>query len=254
MHIDINCDLGESYGAWQMGNDSHLMPFISSANVACGFHGGDPVVIRETILLAMNHDVVIGAHPSYPDLQGFGRRVIQMPPPEVYAHVLYQIGALKGMVEASGGRLHHVKPHGALYNEAAKDPDLAAAIVSAVRDVDASLILYGLSGSELVRAAREVGLSCAEEVFADRSYRSDGSLTPRSFSGALLASAEQAAAQVLEMVLEHQVTATDGRKVQIRADTVCIHGDGQHALSIARAMHAALGAEGILVKPFITTS
>ena len=251
MHIDINCDMGESHGEVTIGQDAELMPLISSANIACGFHGGDPVVMRDTILLAMQHGVAIGAHPSYPDLEGFGRRDMKLPPSEVYALVQYQVGAIKTMLETCGGRLHHVKPHGALYNAAARDEVLSTAIVQAIRDIDAGLILYGLAGSATIRAARSSGLPFAEEVFADRSYQSDGSLTPRSLAGALLDSGKAATAQVLQMVTRGMVTSMDERNVPLRADTVCIHGDGPQAVSIAKALRDGLSSAGITVKPFI---
>jgi UPF0271 protein len=254
MTIDINCDMGESYGAWTIGNDAAIMPFISSANIACGFHGGDPVVMRDTILLALKHHVAIGAHPSYPDLQGFGRREMKLPPQEVYALVQYQVGALTAMVVSAGGRLHHVKPHGALYNAAAGDSDLSDAIVRAVRDIDPRLIIYGLAGSATVRSARALGQPCAEEAFADRTYRSDGSLTPRTGEGALIGDPEAALQQVLRMARDGQVTSTDDRKVTLHADTICIHGDGLHALDIARSLHAGLTAAGIAIKPFTVTT
>jgi UPF0271 protein len=250
MQIDINCDMGESHGTTKIGNDAGIMPYISSANIACGFHGGDPVVMRETILLAMKHGVAIGAHPSYPDLEGFGRREMNLTPPEVYALVQYQVGALKAMVEACGGHLHHVKPHGALYNAAARDGVLSRAIIEAVRDISTHLVIYGLAGSETIRVSRDLGQPFAEEVFADRSYRSDGSLTPRAAEGAMLDGAGAATEQVLQMVNRGMVTSTDGRNVAICADTVCIHGDGAHALPIARSLHESLTAAGITLKPF----
>jgi UPF0271 protein len=251
MHIDINCDMGESHGNRIVGNDAAIMPYISSANIACGFHGGDPVVMRETILLAMKHGVAVGAHPSYPDLEGFGRRDMNLPPSEVHALVQYQVGAIKAMAEACGGRLHHVKAHGALYNAAARDEALSAAIVQAVHEIDPRLILYGLAGSATIRVAQAMGLPVAEEVFADRSYQADGSLTPRSQAGAMLEDAASATAQVLRMVKEGMVTAMNGRSVPLRADTICIHGDGPQAATIAPSLHEALASAGITVKPFI---
>jgi UPF0271 protein len=254
MQIDINCDMGEGYGAWTIGNDAALMPYISSANIACGFHAGDPVVMRDTIQLALSHKVAVGAHPSYPDLQGFGRRAMRLSPAEVHALVLYQVGALKTMLEALGGRLHHVKPHGALYNTAAREDAIAEAIARAVRDADPSLILYGLAGSALIHTAQRIGLPCAEEAFADRTYQPDGSLTPRSDPGALVGTATEAAGQVLDLVREGMVTTMDGRKVEVRADTVCIHGDGPRALDIAQTLQRELTASGIIIRPYTLPS
>ena len=248
MTIDINCDMGESTADRIIGQDAAIMPFISSANIACGFHGGSPAVMRETLLLAKEHGVAVGAHPSFPDLEGFGRREMNMSAEEIYDIVVYQVGAMKAMTRTLGMRLHHVKPHGALYNMAARSTELSLAIVRAVKDVDPSLILYALAGSITITVAREHGLFCAEEVFADRSYEPDGTLTPRSRPGALLADAEAALRQVLGMVTQGEVTATDGRKVSLRANTVCIHGDGDHATDIARALHAGLTAAGIIIK------
>src|SRR5215813_2144440 len=180
MHvIDLNCDMGESFGAWKMGNDAALMGHVSSVNIACGFHAGDPSTIREAIETAVEKGVAIGAHPSYPDLQGFGRRQMSLSPKEIYDLVLYQVSALRGISEACGGDLHHVKPHGALYNQAAKNKEMSRAIAEAVKAVDRALILYGGSQSELITEAENAGLRVASEVFADRTYQSDGSLTPR---------------------------------------------------------------------------
>lgn len=248
MTIDINCDMGESTAERIIGQDAAIMPFISSANIACGFHGGTPAVMQETILLALRHGVAIGAHPSFPDLEGFGRREMNLPAPEVHDIVVQQVLTLKRMAEASGAALHHVKPHGALYNMAARSAELSEAIVQAVKSIDPSLLLYALSGSITVRVAREHGLACAEEVFADRGYEADGSLTPRSRPGALLPDADTALHQVLGMVRDGEVTATDSRKVVLNADTICIHGDGAHAVDIAKALHHGLVAAGITIK------
>lgn len=246
--IDLNCDMGESFGAWQMGRDAEIMPFISSANIACGFHGGDPVVIRKTIDLAVEFGVAVGAHPSYPDIQGFGRRSMALSASEVYDLVIYQVSALKGISEAAGTRLHHVKPHGALYNDAAKDKKLAAAIANAVRACDAELILYGLSGSLLVSEAKEAGLKAACEVFSDRTYQKDGTLTPRSETNALIAETDTAVNQVVELVQDGFVTATNGTRVRIDADSVCIHGDGVHAVEFAKSINQRLVEAGIEIK------
>jgi UPF0271 protein len=250
MQIDINCDMGESTTDRIIGDDAAIMPFISSANIACGFHGGSPSVMRDTILLAQQNGVAVGAHPSFPDLEGFGRREMDLPPRDVHAMVVYQVGAMKAMAGALGVRLHHVKPHGALYNMAARSQQLSEAIVQAVLDVDPSLVFYALSGSVTVSVARTRGLNCAEEVFADRGYEADGSLTPRSRAGALLPGADAALRQVLGMVRDGVVTSTDNRKVNLMADTVCIHGDGDHALDIARTLQVGLRSAGITITPY----
>ncbi len=243
--MDLNCDMGEGYGPWLMGDDPGLMQYITSANIACGFHAGDPVVMRDTVRLALKHHVAIGAHPGYPDLQGFGRRFLQMSPDEVYAMTLYQIGALQAIVQAEGGTLHHVKPHGALYNAAAKDRPLADAIARATRHVGANLLLYGLSGSALIEAGQAQGLRTANEVFADRTYQDDGSLTPRTKPNAMVESVEQAVAQALQMVQQQQVASLSGATVSVVAETLCLHGDGPHALDFARAIHAAFKKNGV---------
>ncbi|OZI78776.1 LamB/YcsF family protein [Bordetella genomosp. 2] len=246
--IDLNCDMGESYGAWQMGNDAAVLQFVSSANVACGFHGGDPSTMRQTVAAALARGVAVGAHPSLPDLVGFGRRPMQITPQEAYDMVVYQVGALAAVAAAQGARLHHVKAHGALYNMAAKDAALAQAICRAVRDVDGSLVLYGLAGSQLVAAAQELGLRGAHEVFADRSYQDDGSLTPRSQPGAMIEDLDAAVAQVLGMVRDGMVRSVNGRAVPVRADTLCIHGDQPNALVFAQGLRDALRDAGIAVR------
>ena len=210
--IDLNCDMGESFGAWQMGSDTELMDYVSSVNIACGFHAGDASVIRKTIETAKHKGVSVGAHPSFPDLQGFGRREMKLSPEEVFDAVLYQIAAVKGICEAQGIKLHHVKPHGALYNQAAKDQTLAKAIAGAVKALDPHLILYGLSGSNLISEAEKIGLTTASEVFADRTYTEDGSLTARTEANALIKDTGQAVAQVLQMITDQTVTATSGKK------------------------------------------
>ncbi len=246
--VDLNCDMGESFGAWKMGNDAALMNFVSSVNVACGFHAGDATVIRQTIEKAIAKGVAVGAHPSFPDLQGFGRREIKMSAAEVFDIVLYQVAAVKGICEASGGKLHHVKPHGALYNQAAKEANLAEAIAKAVKAIDENLTLYGLAGSYLISEAEKIGLKTASEVFADRTYQADGSLTPRSQPNALITDMEKAVAQVWQMLSAQTVTATDGETMQLRAETVCIHGDGAHALDFAKTINARLKANGVMIE------
>ena len=248
LSVDLNCDMGESFGAWTMGNDAALIDFVSSVNVACGFHAGDATVIRQTVETAIAKGVAVGAHPSFADLQGFGRREIKMSAAEVFDIVLYQVAAVKGICEASGGKLHHVKPHGALYNQAAKDANLAEAIAKAVKAIDGNLILYGLAGSYLISEAEKIRLKTASEVFADRTYQADGNLTPRSQSNALITDTEKAVAQVWQMISAQTVTATDGETVQLRAETVCIHGDGAHALDFAKTINARLKANGVMIE------
>jgi 5-oxoprolinase (ATP-hydrolysing) subunit A len=250
LKVDLNCDMGESFGAWQMGRDAKLMDYVSSVNIACGFHAGDATVIRKTIETAINKNVRVGAHPSFPDLQGFGRREMKLSAMEIFDVVLYQVAALKGICETSGAKLHHVKPHGALYNQAAKDEVIAEAIAKAVKAIDTNLIFYGLSNSFLIAEAERIGLKTASEVFADRTYQPDGSLTPRSESNALIETSEQSIAQVLQMIKSQTVTATNGATVSIKAETVCIHGDGAHAVEFAKTIRQALIDNGIKMQSF----
>lgn len=240
MHVDLNADLGE--GA---PDDAELLALVSSANIACGWHAGDARLMQATVGAALARGVAIGAHPSYPDRENFGRSEMRLAPAEVRADLIYQIGALDALVRAAGGRLHHVKPHGALYNQAARDPVLADAVVAAVRAVDPGLALYGLAGSELLRAAERAGLRAVAEVFADRGYRADGSLVPRSQPGALVDDVDEAVARTLRMVREGVVQAVSGETVPLQAQTLCLHGDGPHALAFARAIHQALTDAGI---------
>lgn len=246
--VDLNCDMGESYGPYSIGNDEALMPYVSSANIACGFHGGDPSVMRKTVELALKHVVLIGAHPGLPDLQGFGRRTMAVTPQEVYDMVLYQVGALLAFVKAEGGALHHVKPHGALYNMAAVKKELADAIVNAVYKIDPGLTLYGLANSELIRSAEIKGLNTANEVFADRTYQDDGTLTPRSNPNAMITDENMAVDQVIKMVKEKVVVSLSGKVVDIKADTVCIHGDGPHAAAFAMLISSSFKKEGIALR------
>lgn len=246
--VDLNCDMGESFGPWPMGNDAALMQYISSANIACGFHAGDPVVMQQTIRLALKHHVAIGAHPGYPDLQGFGRRAMQLTPNEVYALVLYQIGALKTLLEAEGGRLRHVKAHGALYNTAAKDRATADAVARAVLNAGGDLILYGLSGSALIEAGKALRLRTCSEVFADRSYQDDGSLTPRSQANALIEDPATAVAQALQLARDQKVNSLSGRELPMLAQTICLHGDGAHAVEFAGAIFRAFQQAGITIQ------
>jgi UPF0271 protein len=245
MRVDINCDMGESFGAYEIGADDEVMPHVTSANIACGFHGGDPAVMRRTIASAKEHGVAVGAHPGLPDLIGFGRRTMQVTPQEVYDMLIYQVGALLGFARAAAVPVRHVKPHGALYNMAAAQPALADAIAGAVRAVDAGLVLYGLAGSHLLTAAERAGLRSASEAFADRNYLHDGALVPRSRPDALVSDADEAVRRVVRMVKEGVVSDVEGEDIPIRADTICIHGDGPHAAEIARRLRDGLTAAGI---------
>ncbi|MFX3622517.1 MAG: LamB/YcsF family protein [Ectobacillus sp.] len=247
-YVDLNCDLGESFGAYQIGNDEEILRYVTSANIACGFHAGDPGIMRKTVQLALHHNVAIGAHPGLPDLQGFGRRSIDITPQEAFDLVVYQIGALSGFVKAEGAVMKHVKPHGALYNMAAKNRALAEAIAEAVYKVNPELILFGLAESELIKAGQKIGLQTAQEVFADRTYQADGSLTPRRQQDALITDDKQAVAQVIQMVREGTVRSQQGTIIPIQADTVCIHGDGAHALSFAKLIRSELAAAHIQVR------
>ncbi len=246
--IDLNCDMGESFGAWAMGQDEALLDLVTSANIACGFHAGDPATMLRTVQLAATKGVAVGAHPSLPDLQGFGRRTMGISPEEARGLTLYQVGALAAFAKAAGTRLRHVKPHGALYNMAARDRALADAIAGAVRDLDPSLILVGLSGSELIKAGQDLGLRCASEVFADRGYEMDGSLSPRGQPGAMITDEDQAVARVLRMVLEGRAGSRTGVDLVIQAETVCIHGDQPKALAFAKRLRRALEEVGVEVR------
>lgn len=245
--LDLNTDLGESFGPWRMGQDEALLEVVTSANIACGFHAGDPDVMAETVRLAVARGVSIGAHPSLPDRQGFGRRAMAMTPQEVHNLVLYQVGALAGFARAAGARLVHVKPHGALYNQAAADPALASAIAAAVRAFDPTLVLVGLAGSRLIDAGRAAGLQVAREGFADRRYEPDGTLTPRGHPEALIHDPADAVAQVLSMVERGEVIARDGTVIPVTVDTICLHGDSPEAVSFARRLRHELTARGIVL-------
>ncbi|RKD21878.1 lactam utilization protein LamB [Ammoniphilus oxalaticus] len=231
-----------------MGNDEEIMKIVTSANIACGFHAGDPTTMRRAVKLALANDIAIGAHPSLPDLVGFGRRNIAISPEEAYDLVVYQIGALAGFVRAEGGILRHVKPHGALYNMAAADKGLAMSIAKAVYRIDPQLVLFGLSGSELVKAGDQIGLQVAHEVFADRTYQENGMLTSRQEADSLITDDQQAAKQVIRLVKEGKVRSVQGKDVELRADTICIHGDGAQALSLAQTIRQSLEAQGIRIQ------
>lgn len=247
LEIDLNADVGESFGAWRMGDDAAVMRWITSANIACGFHAGDASTIRATVALAVQHGVAIGAHPSLPDLQGFGRREMRIEVGDAYALIVYQVGALAAFTRAAGSRLAHVKPHGALYNMAARDPMLADAIACAVRDVDPSLIVVGLSGSALPAAAERIGLRSSHEVFADRRYRDDGSLMPRNESSAVIDHIDDAIAQALALATTGKVVTTRGATILLRADTLCLHGDRADAAVFASRLRHALDEAGVSV-------
>jgi len=246
--IDLNCDMGESFGAWTMGQDDAVLAHVTSANIACGFHAGDPVTMQRTVAAAVKHGVAVGAHPSLPDLGGFGRREMRVSADEAYAMTLYQIGALAAVARAAGAGLRHVKPHGALYNMAARDRVLADAIARAVRDFDRALILVGLAGSELPRAGEAAGLAVAHEAFADRRYEADGSLIARSKAGAVIDDIDAAVAQALSIASHGEAETVNGT-LRIRADTICVHGDRPDAAIFARRLREALDAAGLSVAP-----
>jgi 5-oxoprolinase (ATP-hydrolysing) subunit A len=247
--IDLNCDAGEAFGPWPMGDDEALIPLVSSVSVACGAHAGDPLVMRRTVELAARHGVAVGAHPGYPDLQGFGRRALGMSPSEAGLWTLAQIGALDGVARSVGVRLQHVKPHGALYNAAADDEALAEAIARAVHTYDAALVLVARAGSTQARVGRALGLRVAEEAFADRGYDAQGRLLARSAPGALVAQPAEAAQRALGMVREGGVKAGDGTWVQLRAATLCIHSDTPGASRVAAAVRQALEEAGVRLRP-----
>ncbi|MET1054041.1 MAG: 5-oxoprolinase subunit PxpA [Pedobacter sp.] len=245
---DLNCDMGESYGAFSLGSDELILPFVTSANIACGFHAGDPAVMKKTVKRAIANGVAMGVHPGLPDLQGFGRREMSVSAEEAYDMVVYQIGALAAFVKSEGGVLNHVKPHGALYNMAAVSKELSSAIAEAVYKVDPGLVLYGLSGSELIAAGIRTGLKVANEVFADRTYQENGSLTSRKFADAMVTDEQIAINRVLRMVKEGKVTSQQGTDIKIIADTICIHGDGKHAVLFAEKIYTAFKNEGIVLQ------
>ena len=250
MHtVDLNCDLGESFGNYKCGLDEEVIRYISSANVACGFHASDPAVMARTVALARENGVSVGAHPGYPDLQGFGRRDMDASPAEVKAMVQYQIGALEAFCTAQGISLVHVKPHGAMYNMAGRDEALAEAICEGIYEVDPGLVLLGLSGSRMLEAAKRTGLKCAKEVFADRAYEEAGTLVARNVPGAMITDEEEAVERVLRIVKDGVVTAITGRDIEVTADSVCIHGDGPKALAFAAKIREALEREAVRIVP-----
>ena len=238
--IDLNSDMGEGFGIWEMGDDFALLDYIDSTNIACGWHAGDPERMKNLVAAAIQKNVFIGAHPSLPDLLGFGRREMAITPNDAYNYVLYQVGALQAFIRAQGGKLHHVKPHGAFYNQAAKDIHLAQAIAQAIKDLGDELILYGLASSCFVAAAQKVGVPLWQEVFADRRYTPEGYLVPRNQANAMIESEDEAVEQVLRMANEGKVIALDGSVVKVQADTLCIHGDSPSALDFVRKIKPLL--------------
>lgn len=247
--VDLNCDLGESFGVYKIGMDEEVLPYITSANVACGFHAADPLVMEKTVKFAARAHAAVGAHPGFPDLMGFGRRNLNVSPAEVRAYVMYQVGALAAFCRAEGLAMQHVKPHGAMYNMAGKDYALARALCEGICEVDDSLILLALSGSCMLKAAEDVGLRAAKEVFADRAYEEDGSLVARTKPGAMITDEELAVERVVRMVKEGKVESVTGKEIPIRADSVCVHGDGEKAVAFVRKIRAALLAEGVEIVP-----
>jgi 5-oxoprolinase (ATP-hydrolysing) subunit A len=248
--IDLNADLGESFGAWRIGDDEALLAVVTSANIACGFHAGDPLTIRRACAGAVAHGVSIGAQVSYRDLAGFGRREMAVPAEELTAEVLYQIAALDGIARAEGGRVGYVKPHGALYNRAVRDPDQAAAIVAAISAYDPGMPLLTLPGSEAARVATAAGLAVVAEGFADRAYRADGTLVPRGQPGAVISDPARAAARAAQIATGHVLLAEDGQEVKVPVRSLCVHGDTPGAVALARAVREALERAEVRVAPF----
>jgi UPF0271 protein len=248
--IDLNADVGEGFGAWAMGADAELLPLVTSANVACGFHAGDPAVMDRTVALAVRAGVAIGAHPGHPDLRGFGRRALQAAPDEIERDVLYQVGALQAFARAHGARVVHVKPHGALYNQAAEDETVARAIARGVARAGRDLILVGLASTRAMRGAAEAeGLRFAAEAFADRRYTAAGTLQPRREPGSVLSDPAEAAAQAVKIATEGRVVSVDGREIALQADTLCLHGDNPAAVAHAAAVRRALESAGVAIQP-----
>lgn len=246
--VDLNCDMGESFGAYKLGRDEEILKHVTSANIACGFHAGDPATMRRTVKLALDNGVAIGAHPGLQDLIGFGRRDMDISPQEAYDLVVYQLGSLWGFVRAEGAALQHVKAHGSLYNMAARNAGLAQAIAEAVYRVDPSLVLFGLAGSELIKAGEQIGLRTASEVFSDRTYQADGSLTSRRLPDSVITDDERALEQVIRMVAEGKVRTQQQTDIEIKADTICVHGDGVRAVEFAGKIGSALREAGIAVQ------
>ena len=250
MHLDLNADVGESFGAWTLGDDAAVLDVVTSANVACGFHAGDPLTLRTTCTYAAERGVVVGAQVGYRDLAGFGRRFVDVPPDALTADVIYQLGALSAMAHVAGTRVSYVKPHGALYNAIVHHEAQAQAVVDAVAAVDPSLPILGLPGSAVLERATAAGLRAVTEAFADRAYTPDGRLVPRTEPGAVLHDADAVAARVVRLAREGRVMAVDGSEIDVRAESVCIHGDTPGAVAMARAVRRALEAAGVELRPF----
>lgn len=246
--VDLNSDLGESFGNYTIGMDNDIIPFVTSVNIACGWHAGDPMVMNDTVKSAIQNGIAIGVHPGYPDLIGFGRRNLAVSPAELKAYVIYQIGALQAFVTAHGGRLQHVKPHGAMYNMAAVDYKLAMAIAEGIKVVAPEAIFMGLANSEMIRAGKAVGLRVAQEVFADRAYQNNGTLVPRSQPGAVIHDPAEAISRVVRMVKERRVVAITGEAIEIQADSICVHGDNPEAVAFVRTIRETLISEGVQIK------
>lgn len=250
MSIDINCDLGEGFGIYPMGNDREILEQVSSANIACGFHAGDFMTMRKSVQLCLGAGVAIGAHPGYPDMQGFGRRSIVFTPEEIYSMVIYQAGALKAITESEGGSMRHIKPHGAMYNDAAADPLKASAIAEAVRRCGDDLVLLCLHGSMMEQAAIRAGIPYASEAFADRQYTPLGALVPRNEKGSVIDNPAVCASRALSIASEKRIVTADGTYLHLNADSVCVHGDTPGSVEIAKAIRKTLNNMGIEVKPF----
>lgn len=245
--IDLNCDLGESFGRYKLGMDEEVIPLISSANIACGWHASDPVIMAKTVHMAKENGVSVGAHTGFPDLMGFGRRNMTLTAEEAKTYTMYQLGALQAFCTAEGIRVSHVKPHGAFYNMAVKDYELAVAICEGIKAAGEGIALMGLSSSNMIMAARQTGIPFIQEVFADRAYEDDGALVARSKPGAMIEDEEEAIARVIRMIKEGKVTSLSGKDISIQADSVCVHGDGEKALTFVKRIRAALEAEGIAI-------
>lgn len=247
--VDLNSDLGESFGAYKIGMDEEVIKLVSSANVACGFHASDPVVMQKTVKAAVASNIKVGAHPGYYDLMGFGRRNMNITPKEAYAYVTYQLGALNAFCVQQGTKIQHVKPHGALYNTAGKDYELAKGICQAVYDFDPSIILLGLSGSQMINAGHDIGLKCANEFFADRAYEDDGSLRARSKEGSMITDENEAIERVVKVLKTGYVTTYSGKELELKIDSICVHGDNAHALEFVKTIRERLTKEGITIAP-----
>lgn len=244
-YVDLNSDVGESYGRYKLGHDELVMKYISSVNIACGWHAGDSLVMEDTVNLARQHSLGIGAHPGYPDLTAFGRRNIEITPKEARTYLIYQLGALTAFATAAEGRVDHVKLHGAFYNMVSVNATFAKEIAKAVYDVDKNLIVLALAGSELVKACRQIGLKVAEEVFADRAYNSDGTLVARNLPGSMILNPEEAVERAVKMVLEGKVKAIDGKEIKLKANSICVHGDNREAVAFVELISSKLKENGV---------